>query len=485
MTHGSSPTPTMHDIPSTSASAATRQRYPQRDQMWNLVLAYSPWILLLIATVVHLLWPGQGGTPSSWQRTVVVLALVLLSAAWVYLGHSRRALRAIARTRDQDPSASACDDEAQRVDGSRLRTGLYFIGLLVLCAVLMMFDEVFLVFAIAGFFHAHLLRPWPLAFVGVLGTSLVINGITMHIWAPESAQAIMVFTLVVAVQTAAISAGILLSARAERQERRQEELVTKLDEALRENAELHQQLLAHARHAGVHDERRRLAREIHDTLAQGLAGIITQLQAAGQVAQDPPMAQQHTDQALHLARASLVEARRSLHALAPRELGTAQLPEALETLTGRWSEDSGVALDLHVTGESVPLSPALEVVLFRVAQEALTNVAKHAQASRVGVTLSYTETEILLDVRDDGRGFTGRRSDGFGLTSMQQRVRGVGGRVNVEGGPGEGTSVSASVPSIGPGETEESPESVGRDQDDLEAMSAPLAREHVGAGAPA
>lgn len=91
--------------------------------------------------------------------------------------------------------------------------------------------------------------------------------------------------------------------------------------------------------------------------------------------------------------------------------------------------------------------------LFRVAQESLTNVAKHAGASRVGVTLSYSGTEVLLDVRDDGRGFANEVGVGFGLTSMRQRIRGVGGHVEVQSAPGEGTSVSARVPAIARGET--------------------------------
>ncbi|WP_159027453.1 ATP-binding protein [Streptomyces sp. Tue 6075] len=106
-----------------------------------------------------------------------------------------------------------------------------------------------------------------------------------------------------------------------------------------------------------------------------------------------------------------------------------------------------------MTGTREPLSPAIEVSLFRVAQESLTNVAKHAEATRVGVTLSYTGTEVLLDVRDDGRGFAEGDGTGFGLTSMRQRIRGVSGHMEVQSAPGEGTSVSARVPAIVPGGT--------------------------------
>src|SRR5699024_2620282 len=105
-----------------------------------------------------------------------------------------------------------------------------------------------------------------------------------------------------------------------------------------------------------------------------------------------------------------------------QELGRAHLPEALRALTERWSRDQGMSAQMEVTGVREPLSPAIEVSLFRVTQESLTNVAKHAAASRVGVTLSYTGNEVLLDVRDDGRGFPTRPSARFGLMSMRQRI---------------------------------------------------------------
>lgn len=252
------------------------------------------------------------------------------------------------------------------------------------------------------------------------------------------------YLLIVAVQTAAIGVGIMLAARSEIEDGKREQLINRLEAALHENAGLHAQLVSQARESGAQDERARLASEIHDTLAQGLAGIITQLQAVRQ-------ADEHVTRALDLARSSLAEARRSVRALAPGELGRANLPEALRTLTTRWAQDQGTRAQIEVTGDGIPLSPAIEVSLFRVAQESLTNVAKHAQASRVGVTLSYAGNEVLLDVRDDGRGFSGEDGTGFGLTSMRQRIRGVGGQVEVQSAPGEGTSVSARVPAIAPG----------------------------------
>jgi signal transduction histidine kinase len=253
---------------------------------------------------------------------------------------------------------------------------------------------------------------------------------------------------VITVQTAGISAGILLAAKGWEQHQQREEMVARLEAALEENAGLHAQLLTQAREAGVLDERQRMAREIHDTLAQGLTGIITQVQAAQRIWHAPDQARPHLDQALSLARESLAEARRSVQAIRPRELDEAHLPDALRDLARRWAADRGVGLLFDVTGDSVPLSPAIEVALFRVAQEALTNVAKHASASRVGLTLSYLSDVVLLDVRDDGVGMNGRGSEGFGLNSMTQRIRGVGGTVEIESLPGEGTAISASVPMI-------------------------------------
>src|SRR5262249_59723911 len=117
----------------------------------------------------------------------------------------------------------------------------------------------------------------------------------------------------------------------------------------------------------------------------------------------------------------------------------------------RWSETTPVALSFGTTGRPVPLLTELEVALFRVAQEALANVSRHSSASRVDLTISYTDDLVLLDVRDDGVGFTPGEADGFGLRSMGQRLRLAGGGLEVESAPGAGTALSASVPAIAAG----------------------------------
>jgi signal transduction histidine kinase len=224
----------------------------------------------------------------------------------------------------------------------------------------------------------------------------------------------------------------------------------KLAAAMAENAGLQAQLLAQAREAGKLDERQRLAGEIHDTIAQGLTGIVAQLQAAGQAADRPTDRDRHLANAAELARQSLSEARRSVQALRPEQLERARLPEALADVTESWSAVTGVAATVTTTGTARQLHPEVEVALLRTGQEALANVAKHAAASRVGVTLSYMEDVVTLDVRDDGVGFEPAAVDGtgFGLSGMRQRVQRVAGSLAVESAPGEGTAVSATVPAI-------------------------------------
>jgi signal transduction histidine kinase len=231
----------------------------------------------------------------------------------------------------------------------------------------------------------------------------------------------------------------------------------RLAESLKRNAELQEQLVASAREAGVGDERRRLA--------QGLAGIITQLQAAERAGSGGGPGAKHLQAAVDLARESLSEARRSVEAMRPEPLDGARLPDAMQEVASRWSKLHGVPVAVTTTGTPRVMRPEIEVALLRTAQEALANVAKHAEASRVGLTLSYMEDLVTLDVRDDGVGFDIRpryharngssngQSGGFGLAAMQQRVEGVAGTLQVESEPGAGTAISASVPAIPAGAT--------------------------------
>jgi signal transduction histidine kinase len=237
------------------------------------------------------------------------------------------------------------------------------------------------------------------------------------------------------------------------------EVNRRLEATITENEGLHQQLLAQAREAGILDERRRMAQEIHDTLAQGLTGIVTQLQATERAADDPVRWRRHLTAATRLAREGLTEARRSVHALRPGPLETARLSEALASVADRWSTLNGIPVQVTTTGTVRPVQPEAEFALLRAAQEALANVARHARATRVGLTVSYLENEVALDVRDDGVGFDATQLDpaqpgrdgfslGFGLVAMRQRIEGVAGTLQVESEPGGGTAISACVPTV-------------------------------------
>ncbi|WP_250036863.1 sensor histidine kinase [Paractinoplanes maris] len=228
----------------------------------------------------------------------------------------------------------------------------------------------------------------------------------------------------------------------------------KLASALKENAGLHAQLLAQAREAGVLDERQRMAGEIHDVLAQGLTGIVTQLEAAEAATPRPVDQSRHLDNAKRLARDSLTEARRSVQALRPQTLDGAGLPEAIGEVVKEWTRVHEVKAELTTTGTRRTLLPDIEAALLRTAQEALANVARHAGAGRVGLTLSYMEDVVTLDVRDDGDGFDPSlpaavsENGGYGLAAMRERLARIAGSLEVESEPGAGTALSACVPAI-------------------------------------
>ncbi|MEV6969640.1 sensor histidine kinase [Hamadaea sp. NPDC051192] len=202
-----------------------------------------------------------------------------------------------------------------------------------------------------------------------------------------------------------------------------------------------------SRLAGVAEERSRLAGEIHDTLAQGFTSIITLLQAAGpELDRDPARAREHVDLAVRTARDNLAESRALIAALAPVALHSASLDQAIRRQADRLAEETGVAVAYAVSGDPAPLPTACEVVLLRAAQEALTNVRRHASATSVAVTLAYTAERVTLTVRDDGRGFdpAGART-GFGLDGMIGRAAQIDGLLTVDSAPGRGCTLTLEV----------------------------------------
>jgi len=360
--------------------------------------------------------------------------------------------------------------------------GLYIAGLLGFMAVLVYLSPFYGFQAFAGYVHSvtYLRRYWPAA--GVIGTAAMAAYAQLGgAWNPLSTAELGGLAALTVVNALVGGGFTYLGYFTTQQSERRRQVIAELNEAnrrlaesLAENAALHARLMERAREAGMLDERARLAREIHDTIAQGLAGVVAQLEAADAAEGDPVLRQRHLDAARALARESLAEARRSVQALTPARLVDARLPEAIADMATAWAQTTQVTVHVQTTGDVRALLPELEVTLFRVAQEALTNVGKHAGATTVWLTLTYMEDVVVLDVRDDGVGFDpGARPGptagaGYGLSTMEQRVLRVSGTFTVESAPGEGTAVSASVPAI-PAEAGAASDPAGADRTGTDA----------------
>ncbi|MCF0095639.1 sensor histidine kinase [Micromonospora sp. MH99] len=213
--------------------------------------------------------------------------------------------------------------------------------------------------------------------------------------------------------------------------------------------------LAAAQHtAGVLAERERLAREIHDTLAQGFSSIQLLLRAAERtLPSTAPKAAHYVGQARQAAVDNLAEARRFVAALAPPALDDTTLAGALEQLCATTSARHRLTARFHLTGEPRPLPAAHETALLRIAQSALANTVRHAEATHADLTLSYLGDHVAVDITDDGSGFDPDQlpapqahDGGFGLAAMRTRVVSLGGTLDVDSAPGHGTALAARLP---------------------------------------
>ncbi|GAA4155893.1 histidine kinase [Leifsonia shinshuensis] len=368
------------------------------DPRWRTVLTVTPYVVLavLVAFTLGVQW-------GDWAKLVPTLALSALTAAWIL------ALRLLPARIQERPVVIA----------------VFMAGLIALNLALVLRDGWFGFLAIATFTFAYSIVPWPWELLAV-GATAVVAGIAQ--------SSTLRFDLAGIVGIAGI---LLLNVVA----------MCGLSWSLR-LTERQVKLTA------TEVERSRMAREIHDTLAQGFAGIVTQLQAAEQAPDDAGRAR-HTDAALALARDGLAEARRSVHALRPAALDAMRLPEAIGQLARAWSERTGIPVDVTTTGDASALPTDVEVALLRTAQEALANVERHAGARRVRLTLRTDATGTRLEVRDDGRGFDpaartaepDRPEDGgYGLVAMRERIESVAGGLVVESRPGHGTAIRVQVP---------------------------------------
>jgi signal transduction histidine kinase len=196
------------------------------------------------------------------------------------------------------------------------------------------------------------------------------------------------------------------------------------------------------RHAAVLEERSRMARDMHDTLAQGFTGIILQLQAAQQAVAHGSSAEMdaHIHRASELARWSLAEARRSIKALRPQALETKDLRVAMEDAIKQMTAGTGLRAELTTYGRIRPLGPACEEGLLRIQQEILTNALKHSSAQVVNFRLLFEENTIRLEVQDDGVGLDiSKNHDGLGLLGIRERVHQLNGEITIDSRIGFGT----------------------------------------------
>ncbi|MFJ7592964.1 sensor histidine kinase [Streptomyces sp. NPDC097617] len=290
------------------------------------------------------------------------------------------------------------------------------------------------------FLELHLLRlRWGVAAVAVTACA-AIGGFVAHSGA-ATPGAFLGPLLGGAVAVATVLGYQALYRESERRRELIEELITTRAE-----------LAAAERGAGILAERERLAREIHDTLAQGLSSIQLLLRAAERALPEGAPALEHIARAREAAQDNLAEARRFVRALTPPDLEHGSLAAALERLcTGV----PGPRVRFSLSGVPRVLPTPYEVALLRIAQSALANVVRHARAGRAEITLTFMDASVTLDIVDDGHGFdpssvtsgaSGSGDGGFGLPAMRSRAETLGGLFTVESDPGQGTAVAVTLP---------------------------------------
>jgi signal transduction histidine kinase len=277
---------------------------------------------------------------------------------------------------------------------------------------------------------------------------LVVGAITLSIIAVPAGLAYgweTAVSLATGVVPAMVFVGlfVMLLVREERARNRAEKLAADLEAANRQLAAY----AAQAEELAISKERNRLAREIHDSLGHYLTVINVQLEAARVIMdQDPERAREALSTAKNMAHEGLASVRQSVAALRESPLQGRPLDEVIARLleeTGR----AGIVTSLTVEGERRPLGANNDLTLYRIAQEGLTNVRKHARASRVDVILDYQQPgQVRLTINDNGVGATLNENSGFGLLGVRERLELVGGRLDIDTAPGKGFHMVAALP---------------------------------------
>jgi signal transduction histidine kinase len=262
---------------------------------------------------------------------------------------------------------------------------------------------------------------------------------TWYLWSPVATRpALPLFSGMLALRMVALPIVGYMVVRLIAAQRAQRRSLAEANARLAHHAATLEQL-------AISRERNRLARELHDTLAHTLSGLAVQLEATRSLwERDPGGARALLDASLVATRAGLSESRRALQALRAAPIEELGLPRALQRMADSAAERSGLALDLRLPERDLELPPDIEQCIYRVAQEALENVVRHAEARQVAVHLLYDRQRVALLVRDDGQGFDSTQVDAtqrLGLRGMRERARLVGGQLELTSQPGVGTSI--------------------------------------------
>ncbi|MFJ4204659.1 sensor histidine kinase [Streptomyces sviceus] len=404
----------------------------QIDRRLEQLHIWGPYVLLGVGAVLAVGAADLMDGPAEWYTAGALVGAALVLQVWWHGTRHRRAHRG------RSPSRAGT---------------AYYVIRWAIAFVLTWINPFFAFYAATGYMDADELIPGMWRRLGLFASAVTVAGAQVGGLPVRGTGQWLGFVGLMVVNFGLQAFVAHITEQEEQRSRERASTIEALQQALDENAALHAQLLVQAREAGVADERRRLAAEIHDTLAQGLTGIIAQLQVVVNTP-DENQAREHVHRAMDLARHSLGEARRSVHNLAPVALDDAGLPEALKQTVTDWGERTGVRAEFTVTGIAQQLHDEIAATVLRIAQEALSNASRHARAGRLGVTLTFLDEEVILDIRDDGVGFDPlalpprTRTGGFGLDGMRARAERIAGSLTVESEPGHGTALSARVPLV-------------------------------------
>jgi signal transduction histidine kinase len=387
------------------ADAGGAYSWDRSFRLWDTYFA-----LIWLATLVFVLGTAHPGWP---VRVTAAALLVPLVPLFVRVG--RPLLR-------QDPP-----------DAREALTYLGAMMALFLPSAILVGETRLMTFALVPQCFMTLRMRWALTAVAVINLAPVLGWAL--VWWPSDQDVFFngLFAVVTLVFSVAVGSYVI---RIIEQSQERAALIAELDSSRHEVARLS---AAH----GALAERERMAREIHDTLAQGFTSLLMLVQAVeAELDHDVPQARRHLALMDETARLNLAEARALVADGTPADLDGATLPDALDRLAARHSAK------LEVTGQVRPLPAGPEVVALRSCQEALTNCRKHAGSSATaGIDLAYGDDSLTLFVRDDGHGFDpGAVLDGYGLAGLRARAAEVGGTVRVRSAPGAGTTVTVRLP---------------------------------------